>query len=200
MKLFSKIISVALHPLFVVLYAFSIVLFMSGYHANLPDQIKHLVMLIVFFNTVVVPLVVLLIFKQIGIIGDMKFNSSHDRIISIVIVVMSYVFTLIVSHRLGLPAVFTRILVGAGFAMCIAAIITYWWRISYHAMGAGGLTAFIVMIAYLQIIPYILPIVMVLLLSGLLLSARLKLGAHSPMQVYAGYLAGAVIIATVLIL
>ncbi len=71
------------------------------------------------------------------------------------------------------------------------AIITIFWKISLHGIGIGGLVGFIMGLnqqSFLNYFEYVLPLLF--LISAIVLSARLKLNAHSPNQVYVGFVLG----------
>lgn len=108
----------------------------------------------------------------------------------IIITSIPYIFTLYLMAKLPVPQVLLRIIEGGVIVLIVAAIISYWWKISLHLMGLGGLTGFLIASAihnYFNAIPLV---VVAFLISGFLASARLKNGDHRPAQVYVGYLLG----------
>ena len=82
--------------------------------------------------------------------------------------------------------------IGATAALLAVTIINQWWKISAHLTAMGGLFGSICSIALAySTLPTTL-LIIVLLISLLLMYARLYLDAHTPMQVICGYLLGIV--------
>jgi membrane-associated phospholipid phosphatase len=78
-------------------------------------------------------------------------------------------------------------------SVCIGLVtlITLFWKISAHAVGTGGLLGFLFGIVYSFAATELLyPTLVCVLATGLLLSARLYLNAHTPVEVGAGFLLG----------
>lgn len=92
--------------------------------------------------------------------------------------------------KLPVPQVLLKIVESGVLILIFAAIVSYWWKISLHLMGLGGLTGFLIASAIHNYFNVIFLVVVAFLISGFLASARLKNGDHKPAQVYAGYLLG----------
>ena len=69
-------------------------------------------------------------------------------------------------------------------------MINFWWKISIHAVGAGALTATVIALSFRMHTPLTFYLLAVILASGVILSARLKLNSHNPSQVWIGFLTG----------
>lgn len=190
MQVIAKILSAVFHPVFAALYAYLVIFFVGTYHSYLPLQIKEFILLVVLINTVVVPLVLLYLLKLLGLIKQVELNDRKDRLVAFVMIIVAYTFTLYMFRRLGLPLVLLKIIIGGIVAMLAAMLVTYWWKISCHSVGIGGFTGFLFALAVAGLAPLGGLLLVSLLLSGLLMSARLLLGAHCPSQVYAGYALG----------
>ena len=134
----------------------------------------------------------MLFMRYAGLIKHIELDDRQDRIIAFVLMIVAYIFTLYMFRKLGLPNNLLKILIGGLFALLVAALISSRWKISCHSIGVGGLTGFL----YSSVIGGLIPmsgfLLCALLISGAIMSARLTLDAHSPQQVYAGYLTGLV--------
>lgn len=194
MPVLAKFLSIVFHPIFAVIYAYTIVFFAGSYHSYLPIQIKQFVLLIVLINTVIIPIVLIILLKYAGIIRHIELNDRKDRVIAISIMVVAYAFTLYMFRSLGLPFVLLKLILGGVVAMVITVIISFWWKVSCHSTGIGGLTGFLYSSALTGLIPFNWLLLVSIVLSGLILSARLGLGAHTPKQVYIGYAVGFIVL------
>ena len=75
--------------------------------------------------------------------------------------------------------------------MALLTIITIFFKISVHAAGAGCMVGFLLSIAL--IFPehnLMWALVTVVMLAGLIMSARLYLDEHTPVKVYSGFTLG----------
>ena len=87
-----------------------------------------------------------------------------------------------VLQAIGSAQVYVHLDAGLLIQMVLLAVVTIWWKISYHAAGAAGLT--LAMLAWGGATPA-LPLAMLALLIGW---ARVRLDRHTPAQVAAGWM------------
>lgn len=120
-------------------------------------------------------------------------NSKRHRLVMLCIVILSYSTNLLFN---GLNTyILNEYLVCCNCLLVIALVISYSWRISLHTIGIGGVIG---LLCYLQICqPFASAVALsllppILVVAGLIGSARLQLNAHTPLQVYVGYLVGIV--------
>lgn len=81
-----------------------------------------------------------------------------------------------------------------GITISAVALISLWWQISAHAAGMGGLVGAIGTLMLIYDEPFLrIPFFVLLIAAGAVISARLKLGAHTQSQVYTGFFLGLII-------
>jgi hypothetical protein len=183
-------LSILLHPLFMMCYTF-LMLYLSASHISfLPAPYKRLLFLVVLLNTIIIPFIILVLLKRSGAVKSIELNQHRERVFPMVMVIIPYVFTLLLLFRLQVPEIFIKIVQGGILAMIIAATVSYWWKISLHMVGMGGVTGFILAGLILHYFTSLNQLVVVIILSGLLACARLVRGDHCPSQVYTGYFTG----------
>jgi hypothetical protein len=86
-------------------------------------------------------------------------------------------------------------MLGCILALLGTLLISFRWKISIHMIGLGGLSAFLLLMSYLQDVNLLYYLVSTLLASGLAASSRLFLNAHTPEQIYSGYFLGFLLMA-----
>ncbi|MCK4288907.1 MAG: hypothetical protein KAW86_06865, partial [Bacteroidales bacterium] len=79
---------------------------------------------------------------------------------------------------------------GATFLLIITLIINFFWKISIHMIGIGGMLGTLIGLSFLWMIDIPFLIILLILCSGITGFARLKLNAHNPAQVYTGFVIG----------
>lgn len=189
---FAKIISYLLHPLLMPTYGILLVLNLETYIALItPPVVKKAVYVITFVSTFLFPAVSVLILLKFKSISDLEIRARADRKLPYIITAVSYTagYYLIVS-LIPVSKVLNLLLLGANAGVIIGLIINYWWKISAHMIGIGGVLGIVVGLAFRLSADLRNVIALIAVLAGLVGYARLKLKAHSPEEVYAGFIVG----------
>jgi membrane-associated phospholipid phosphatase len=111
-------------------------------------------------------------------------ESSKDRTLPYLGAVVYYFALYYLFYDFDIPSIFKILILGAAISLLVLCIINLKWKISAHTIGVGGLVG-----AMIGIELYYL-LILVVIVSGFVGFARLNLKAHSPNQVYAGFLLG----------
>lgn len=194
-NILSRALSVILHPLFMPTYGMS--MYMAAMRVRtpeLPALYIQIGIITTFVLTALIPIILMLILWKRGSISSLHIDNAQER-------TTPYIYTLIcfsfwcyfVGDVLKMPAVWLIVAIGATVALLAVTIINRWWKISAHLTALGGLLGGVMSIAlYYSVLPTPL-IIGMLIVSLLLMYARLYLNAHTPWQVVCGYLLGIVL-------
>ena len=129
-----------------------------------------------------------------GAIGDIHMNKRSERFRPFLVSILCTTIAWWTLRFMGAPPVLPLLALFSLVQIAVMALITLVWQISMHAMsiaGAAIATALLFGIGYA-----LLTIPLILLVSA----ARLKLKRHTPAQVFAGILVGALVPVVVLVL
>ena len=185
----QKFISTILHP--IVIPTIGILLYFILTPINLSNRQQYTILAVVFVTTYVIPLLLLIILKSIGYIKSFQVHGIKERKIPIF-------FMMILLFTLGkfffdttiikdLSYLFFGVVLGLGiiYILFITKIKT-----SLHLLSMGAATGYFLLFQQIHGI-FVLPLVILfIVLSGLLASARLYLKAHSHKEVYLGFFIG----------
>ena len=187
----SRALSIMLHPLFMPTYG--MILYMAAMRVrtpNLPSIYIHIGIITTFVLTALIPIILMLILWKRGSISSLHIDNASERTTPYIYTLICFGFWCVFIHIIRLPKVWLVIAIGATCALLCVTIINYWWKISAHLTAMGGLLGGICSIAlFYNTLPTAL-IITILVLSLLLMYARLYLNAHTPLQVVCGYLLG----------
>ncbi len=198
----AHIISWVFLPLFIPLYALLITLYTPSSEKilsnaslfELPDELKtQLLFLFIIFGTVAPGLSFILMYRR-GLITTIEMDNRSERSIPLFIV-LSYCLILFLlfffkAPNLVLPRyIYALPLTGGGISVLFI-VINFRTKISLHAAGTGILTGYFCAFATQQLQFNYLLILVALMVSGLVISARLVLNKHTPFQVYLGWVLG----------
>lgn len=188
----AQIISYIFHPLLMPTYGIFIIFQIKSYISYaIPYKAKVAILLIIFLNTALLPALIFLFLKLRHVISSLKMENRNERIIPFFVTAIFYYATYILLKKFHLPSIIYYLIFGSSCLIIVALIINFWWKISIHMIGIGGITgAFTSITIYLSLNPIIF-ISLVILVAGLIGFARLKLLAHTHLQVYGGFIAGA---------
>jgi len=186
---FHKFISVILHP--IVIPTIGVFLFLALTPNIIQKERQYLVLSIVFFSTYILPIILLVILKTLGFIKSFQVVSINER--KIPLFLMLLVFYILGSILIKIP-VFKELGVlfyGTNLAL-IATYMLFFFKIktSLHILSMSSTLGFFLIYGALHSIS-ILPIaISIIVLTGLLASARLHLKAHNPQEIYLGFFLG----------
>lgn len=195
------------HPLLIVSYMLTFLLLMNPYLfgvSNITEQFSLIVILM--FSTFFMPVLMVGMLKKLDLVQSLELQDRQERIIPYILTGFFYiVMSAFFMYHPDMPNAFTSFVLGTTIALFAAFFVNLFSKISAHAVGMGGLVAMVVIsiwqfshgIISLNISDFatiqinsILLLTFVVLAAGLVGSARLKLEAHVPQDLYGGYLIG----------
>ena len=194
MKQFSDFISLIFHPLLITSYVFGIVLFEYPY-LNIPNiEYKYILLALVFVCTFIIPSLIIYTLKKSNIITSIRLENRKERLIPFLFTIGVYVYTFfLLKNQSYYEQLFSNIILVITISLVAILLITLFWKISAHGIGMGGLTGLIFWIHFTSPSYHNELIIISLLGTAAVMSARLYLRAHTSSQVYFGYLVGFVI-------
>ncbi len=148
--------------------------------------------LIVAGITCVIPMILVILLKKLGVVQDLGLNNRNERAIPYIIMIVAYGITAWFMASRHAPLWLSMFFAGGAAAALVNLIINFEWKISAHAAGIAGVAALLIRIAkdgYAE--PEIFTWLLIIIgLAGILGSARVWLGRHTVWQVVAGYAVG----------
>lgn len=193
--------SLLLHPFLIPTYATLLFLFGSSAFSFLPVELREMITANIVVNTLVVPALLIFLAYRLGLVKDLALEDRRSRVLPIIIAAACYALAMYMLSDVLMIYVVRKFMLVAILALIAVFIINFKWKISLHLTAMGGFVAMIAILNVSKILysPILLGVIIVL--AGLLASARLLLGKHTPAQIAAGFGCGfAVCIFTMLFL
>lgn len=185
----AKIISIIFHPVLIPTLGFFLLLNSGFYFSTLTWEAKRFVLLIVFFTTAILPMMSVAILA-LSPKFDVSMQNSRDRIIPLLSSAFFYYLGFEMLNRVRVFPVFKMFFIASVLVIVALLLISFKWKISMHMAAIGGLTATIFALSFRGGINPVMAILAVVLVSGVVGTARLSLKKHNLMQIAAGYLLG----------
>lgn len=188
----SKIISFLFHPLVVgVMMAWYLIYMTPGYYQYLEPKIRSLSLATVFVNNFIFPVVVVLLLKGLGFIDSIYLRTQKDRIVPYMASIIFFFWTWYVFYnRYSAPQILRDSLQGIFYASIVASAANIYFKISMHAIGVGGLVGMMVVALFSGHLIGLVPLALAVLISGMVMTARMVTGDHQQGDMLAGFLVG----------
>lgn len=210
MRVIANIFSFVFHPLLALTYILLLIILVDPFvfgSYNVGGSLGILAM--TFASTFFFPGLAIFMMYKLDLVKDMKMPGHKDRIIPLLISMVCYfsVFAFLYK-QVESPVIFQSAALGACIAMSLTFLITIFYKISLHAIGMGSILAIMIVLSLLYknvriifnlgalghyTVPIIVLLFIVILITGIVLSSRLYLKAHTPAQVYSGLILGTLV-------
>jgi hypothetical protein len=191
-RFFAHAISVIFHPLLISSYVIAFLLFIHPFlFSGIGNQLKLFRILSVLLSSFFLPIFSIFLCWRLGFIQSMRLKSARDRIIPYVIVMIFYFWLWYVYRNQGEnPPQSIAFLLGSFLAVCGAWFCNIFFKISMHAIAAGGLAMFFLLFSFRDSYASGLYLSTAILIGGLICTARMLVSDHRQRDIYAGILVG----------
>jgi len=187
----AKVISYLFHPLLMPTYGFAVIFFSNNYISTFTTgSIKLIILSVTFVFTFLLPSANALILLKMGRIKSLEMETLNERIIPYLSTALYYFALFYLFYNAEFPNIFRILILGAALSILFTLFISLKWKISAHTTGIGGIAGASLGIIYRLQIDLHLILMIAILISGIVGFARLKLMAHTPAQVYSGFVLG----------
>ncbi|MCC7050704.1 MAG: hypothetical protein IT239_02855, partial [Bacteroidia bacterium] len=127
---------------------------------------------------------------KLGWLSGLESPERNERKLPYIITAIYYTTAYYLLSKLPLPSVILLSVLGASIIIIITSVINLFWKISAHMIGVGGLIGALLALSFKYLVDSGFILSLSILAAGLLGFARLQLKAHTPAQVYIGFLLG----------
>lgn len=185
----ARTLSAIFLPTYAPILAF-LWLFFFSYLRLLPLGYKIYLLLTIAFFTIVLPHLGIYLIRRVNQWTRWQASHRHHRHLPYILTLVSYGFCLLALTHINAAMFFRGILLASIAAQIICATVNYYWKISTHMVGIGGLVGMI--LSFSEIFSYnpLWPTCGLLLLSGMLGTSRMLLRQHTLGQVLVGFVVG----------
>ncbi|MDD2436774.1 MAG: hypothetical protein PHG27_07675 [Massilibacteroides sp.] len=189
MKIFANVISILFHPLLMITYGMVMTLLYT-YLSIYPLNMKLVMIGGAFVCTGLVPGLFILLLKLSGSVSDLEVTDRSERVLPFLVMIFSVLVFIFFIRRMQVPFWFVGILIGVVLSLLLSLVVNFYWKISIHGVGIGGLIGAVMGIARIHMVNASWLFMLLILIAGSLATARIILNKHTPMQMYAGICLG----------
>lgn len=186
---FNKYISIILHP--IVMPTIGVMLYFLVVPNHFLKQQKFTVLSFVFVTTYLIPLFMIFFLKRINVIKSYKIENINERKLPVALMIILFYFLAKSIDNITFLRDLSLLFYATSLGLTILFILIYYnFKISIHLYSLGVPVGFFLTLTNVYGQSYLLIIIVLIFLSGVLASSRLKLNAHTNFEVYSGFFLG----------
>ena len=185
----ARLISTIFTPFSIPFLAF-LILFLFSYLRIMPIQYKLIVLGVVYCFTILMPTLTIFLFRKINGFSPEDLGERKRRFMPFLLTITSYVFCLVMMHRLNIPWYMTGIILAALIMMVICIVVNLKWKLSEHMAGVGAIVGGLVSFSALFGYNPVWWLCLFILIAGVLGTARIILQHHTLGEVLVGFAVG----------
>ena len=207
-RILVNLISVLLHPLFIIGYVMLFLMWANPYLFGFSgDKAEGLVVISIVSISVLFPMISILMMKALGLISTLEMKDKNERIGPLIVTGLFYMWLYVnIRNNDSIPAALSFFVLGCTISVFMALIINSFTKISLHTIAAGGLATGMMYILFhftyghLDVaIPALqtqfrmsdrLILIIIMFTAGAVGASRLYLKAHKENEIYGGYVVG----------
>lgn len=192
---FAMALSIIFQPIFVPIYSLILIFNANTYITYaVHDEVKLFIYGITVMNTIILPMGVFYYFYKAKLIESIHMHTAKERSLPFLTIVVFQMSTFYVFTQAPMPSLFPNLVLGAAISVATAFVINLKWKVSIHMLGMGGIVGTLIGLMLRYQVDALNLVLALVLVSGLVGYSRLKLNAHTPLQVYVGFVLGTLIL------
>lgn len=188
----AYLFSLLFHPVILIQFIFIVAIQRDGFfYLGDGNTEGWIVLITALLFVTVLPIIITSLLIRYQIVLNWEMTRREERTIPFIVMIISSFLLWIVYNLTGTKGLVSQLPLFGVLLVSLVFLINFWWKISIHMAGIGGAVAFFEFFFQAPSSP----ILMILIVSGVAVTgltafARLKLKAHNPSQLVAGWIAG----------
>lgn len=186
----AKVISAVFHPLLMTTYLFLLLIFFLPVVLQ-PARPSLWIIMLIFVTTFALPAVNFLMLRLTGSISDLSMPNRQQRILPFIFISAIYVFVTVMFYwKFPIPNLLRLMMIISSMVVC-ATVVTLFYKLSIHSLALWGAVGMLLpMNKVSEVNGLLIPTAIVIVIAGLVMSARLALNAHTPREILVGSVTG----------
>lgn len=191
MTTLAKAVSVLFHPLLLTTYLVVLLGWFMPEMLRIPTSRMLAFTAVVAVITFLLPALNLVLLKYLGSIRSLTMQQRSDRYVPFIMITIFYVAATVLFYTMdSLSPNFVKLLTIVSILIVAATAITFFYKISIHSLAMWGAVGILLPLTKASLGQLVWPTAIVIVLTGVVMSARLYLQAHTPREVLYGALTG----------
>lgn len=191
---FSKFIAFVFHPVFINLLNLWLLfnLFPSLSH-GIPLRVQLFYISFIFISTSIIPIITVFVLRFTGKVNSIMLHLREERKMPYLVTMLLYFFNYYNFTKYPTHPLILSYLLACAAVVGLVMVFNFYTKISIHLATLGALAGLLAVASQYSQFDLRLLLVLSILLSGFVASARLSSNAHQPKEVYSGFVLGFVL-------
>lgn len=191
-RILALLVSIIFQPLIIPGLVFGLILFVLPEATSLPPSFKLNIYYLILLSTLVIPMITIIGLRLSGTLKSIHMEMIQDRAIPFSVTSIYYLLTLyFLYEKTEIDPILWQVLAVISIVVIGLTAITFFWKMSAHMTGMGGILAIVIVLGIkFPTFKPLYPLLLAIILNGVVATSRLYLEAHKPMEIYAGLLFG----------
>ena len=185
----ARLVSLVFTPFYLPLVGL-IALFSLSYLNQYPLSYKFFVLIVVYFFTILLPTFLIHLYRRYQGWTLFELGRKERRVVPYVISILCYFTCIYLMEQMHIPHFMGSIVIAALLVQIVCALVNVWWKISTHTAAIGGVAGALFVFSEVFGFNPIWWLCLILIIAGLLGTARMLLRQHSLSQVVGGFFVG----------
>lgn len=183
----ARVVSTIFSPLFIPTYCTVMAMWLTPLNL-VSEHTRFLATAVVLALTCVFPTMIIFSMLKLGKVSDMDISNRRQRLVPLLLTLVCYALATLYMWRVLAPLWLVLYFMSGCVTALAVALISLRWKISAHGAGMGNMLGMVIAFmegsyAVYNMLPWLCVII---LLCGVVCSARVTLHRHTLGQVYAG--------------
>lgn len=184
MRLAARLVSYLFHPLLFLTYLVILLGFLMPRFLLIPAAATWRFTGFVALITFIFPAANIVLLKAFGTIRSLEMEKRKDRLLPFLMITVFYgVVCAMFYYKVSMNVNFNKIMLIATALTVVATVMTFFFKISIHSLAMGGALGIIMPLNKAGEGTLLYPLVLLFVLAGLVMSARLYLQVHTLREV-----------------
>lgn len=194
LRFLAIIVSYIFHPVFmptlmaIILYKLAPTSFSGVTDSNIGMIFFRIAYLTAFYSILTV-----LLLKGLGFIENIQLKTARERTVPLMATMIFYFWAYWVFKNINAPFILRVLLLGSFWGIILVFLINIFVKISLHTAAAGGMLGILIVLMLISPVNMVLPFFVILLIAGIIGTARMILGSHNNFEIWIGYLVGIIV-------
>lgn len=192
LRIAAKVISYVFHPLFIPTYIFIFLMYQFPYEfAGITEWQMKMRLFGLFWITAFFPAFAVFLLWRLKFSESIFLRTQKERIVPYIITMFFYWWMYYLSRNFtDQPAVLKFFYMGIFIATVFGLTINNYFKISLHAMAAGGAMAAIILFAMYYQMPLGVSMSGATIIAGIICTSRFLVSDHTAKEIYTGLFVG----------
>jgi len=193
-SLIPRLFSYLFHPVFMPVVGLLLIFHSGIYSGIIPANYTRYLFMIVILCNIILPVSIIPALIYLKYLDNIHIDERRERLLPMFFGTICYYGGYYIISKFSPSFLINTFLLASTIIVFCLLLVSFYWKISIHMAGIGGITGLIIILSVGFRIEMVVILCLSILVAGIIASSRLALGAHNILQILAGYILGLAVV------